>query len=412
MKNTDAAEYFDTLDEEFGTEEVIDPRIDGEWITEELLNPDAWTADFDEYCEQFNIPEDERPELVGKEVRLLSELGWFKNKGKANGEDKTDRKKLRNSYVNKGLNTELPPICTDEDDDTLNGFTREHVLPEIGFKSYCTWKLRFRKESHKVLFRSRVNDPDFGYYERSNTEDDVVINTIEYAKTVRIENNGTKLTEEELMVAIEKQSKNSLDDKQRNSVLQRVLQDSEDVEPSRYTLWTVTKFLKWMESSEFIDPLKKRIKGVAKIINALGKEEDDPDADLNVYIHNSRYMGFPNPRWANYLWESVRSAKKDKPLHRIVLTAPPQLAEGNYVDGEEDKLRTAFVEEEKKVESYLDKLYEFKFKNGCYPASHKDAILRFAPSTIVEQEDGYLFTLGDVMENIAKDEIKENQSEG
>ena len=155
---------------------------------------------------------------------------------------------------------------------------------------------------------------------------------------------------------IDDYSKNSLDLKGRRSVLEKILKSSSsNVKPSRYKLWDVKSFMPWARSHNFIDSLKKRWKTVAKIFNIGGVEIDDPDADLDFYIHNARYMKFPSPRWANYLYEMHKctQVKKPTPMNRVVITAPPEIMNkdtkgDDFKDGDEHKIRIKYSEEEQK----------------------------------------------------------------
>lgn len=389
--------------------------VDGEYITTNLLNPNVWTCDWEEFCKEYSI---KNAYIIEKRVRDLSELNNTLNLGKKNSASDKDKRRLRKSFEDNNINTALPPICIDENDCTINGGTRldDAVFGSLGIKAYCTWKIGFETELDKIDFANKVNDPNLGFYSRSVTEDDTVAGVLDWAAASKIIT-GKPVTEQQLKDKIDDYSKNSLDLKGRKSVLEKILKSSSsNVKPSRYKLWEVPSFITWAKSDGFIDSLKKRWKTVAKIVNIGGVEKDDPDADLEFYVHNARYMKFPSPRWANYLYEMHKctKVKKPTPMNRIVITAPPEIMSKDnksldLKDGDEHKIRIEYTEEEKKFLSMLDDIFKWKIENGCYPSQHEDAILRFAPSTNAEVTDGRLLTLGDVMEKLAKEEIKEKQ---
>ena len=142
------------------TASVFDTLLlcDDNYITLEHCDPDNWTADFTEFCEEFDLHD---VELVDKVVLPISKVKSIFNRGKKSDSLPRDREKLKESYEKNKVDTKQYPICIDEEYDTLNGGTRLHpeVLPALGIRAYCFWIVRPKNILARIDFENKVNDP-------------------------------------------------------------------------------------------------------------------------------------------------------------------------------------------------------------------------------------------------------------
>ena len=167
-----------------------------------------------------------------------------------------------------------------------------------------------------------------------------------------------------------------------NNLFKKIMsQHDVDVMPPRYKQWTNQTFEAWMQSEDFTDTMKDEIK----------------DGSFKFYLQNTSNES----RWRTHLIEMAKCAQSDKPMNIIAMTPEP------VIDGGEDQLRKEYYNDKENFCKKLDRIFAYKFKHGCYPSQHKDAVLKFAPSTHGEVKDGKLIELGEVLERIAKKEIQE-----
>lgn len=362
--------------------------IDEKYFTSYHCDINNWTADFDEFCKEFDLS---GVRLTDKFIGLIDEVDNTFNNGKKADSNARDRAKLRESYEKNGIDPSQPPICVVKQTEPVNGGTRldDDVLPKLGVKAYCFWEVEFDSELDRIDFENKVNDPETKFYARQNAPSDVEIGVTSYASRYR-ELTGNKISEEELRNKIDDYGGNSLTKVERNQVYKSIMAKSAagkiDVEPARYKTWTNQTFKTWMNSDDFIDPRK------ADCIK-------DPS---KYFIQNAKN----GARWRQHIDETYRCAVDNKPMNQIVLTPPPE------IDGEEMEERKDFYNDREKLYLKLDTIFEYRFKNGHYPAQHPSAELLFAPSTHAETKMGKLIDWPDeVLAALAQKEVERQKTQ-
>ena len=358
----------------------FDRFVDGEYFTEKHCDVNNWTYNFEDFCEEYDL---KGVNLVDKKIELLDSLDSTFNGGKKADPTPSDRVKLRESYEKYGIQLNQPPICVTTDFKSVNGGTRLHpdVLFSLGVKAYCIWIVEFDSILDQIDFENKVNDPDRGIFARQNQSSDVEIGVMNYISAYK-DKYKMEISEKELKVKIDDFGGNSLTKTERNNLFKKIMsQHDVDVMPARYKQWTNQTFESWMQSEDFTDTMKDEIK----------------DGSFKFYLQNTNNES----RWRTHLIEMAKCAQSDKPMNIIAMTPEP------VIDGGEDQLRKEYYNDKENFCKKLDRIFAYKFKHGCYPSQHKDAVLKFAPSTHGEVKDGKLIELGDVLERIAKKEIQE-----
>ena len=350
------------------TKNSIIEYVDGEYITEEHVDPNNWTCSFNDFCEEYDL---EGVKLIDKMIVPLEILDNTLNNGKKGDPSPSDCEKLKTSFETHKIKLDQPPICATIDYKTVNGGTRLTVLPQLGVQCYAVWVVEFDSELDQIDFENKVNDPERGLFARSNEVRDVEIGVLAWISQFE-KQYGVSVSEEELKNKIIEYGGNSLTKTEQTSLFRKIKgRDDVAVKPARYKSWTNPTFEKWMKSSDFSDPIKGDINR--------GK--------VRYYLHNSTNEA----RWRTFHDEHSNCAKRDEPLNHMVLTPPPPK------DGQEDKLRKNFYKERKLYCEGLDELHQYKWKHGCYPCEHEDAWMKFAPSSHGEVKDGKLIDLDDVL---------------
>jgi len=372
------------------TASVFDTLLlcDDNYITPEHCDPNNWSAEFEDFCEEFDLHD---VELVDKKVLPISKVSFLLNGGKKADSLPRDREKLKESYENNKVDKSQYPICIDEKYDTLNGGTRLHpeVLPALGIKAYCFWIVRPKNILARIDFENKVNDPAEGVYRRKNTVTDVETGVVAYANSYK-ELNGDVITEDELKAKIDEYGGNSLTKKERNNLFKELIAGDMPIQPARYKTFTNQTFRSYMNSDAFSDPRKA-----------------DCIADPSKYWLQNAKNG---ARWRQHIDEMYRCSTYHKdqspyPMDQIVLTPPPD------EDGMEMQERLDFYDDREKLYRKLDSIAMYKLKNGRYPAQHVDAELLFAPSSHEEVIAGKLIPFQDVLAwKIAK-EAREKQND-
>ena len=373
------------------TTSVFDTLLlcDDNYITPEHCDPNNWSAEWEEFCEEFDIHD---VELVGKRVMPISKVSSIFNGGKKADSLPRDREKLKESYENNKVDKSQYPICIDEAYDTLNGGTRLHpeVLPALGIKAYCFWIVRPKDILARIDFENKVNDPEEKIYRRKNTVTDVETGVVAYANAYK-EKNKTEIDQDQLKAKIDEYGGNSLTKKERNDLFKKI--DSQvdmNIKPARYKTFTNQSFRGYMNDDLFTDSRKA-----------------DCIADPSKYWLQNAKNG---ARWRQHIDEMYRCSTYHKdqsphPMHQIVLTPPPD------EDGMEMQERLDFYDDREKLYRKLDSIAMYRLKNGRYPAQHVDAELLFAPSSHEEVMAGKLIPFQDVLAwKIAK-EAKEKQND-
>jgi len=373
------------------TESVFDTLTlcDDNYITLKHCDPNNWTADFTEFCEEFDLQD---VELVDKVVLPISKVSSILNGGKKADSLPRDREKLKESYENNKVDMDQYPICIDESYDTLNGGTRLHseVLPALGIRAYCFWIVRPKNILARIDFENKVNDPEEGVYRRKNTPKDVKIGVNAYADAYK-KKNGTKLDHDQLKIKIADYGGNSLTKKEKNDLFKELIADNSDrFKPARYKTFTNQSFRGYMNDDLFTDSRK------ADCIS-------DPS---KYWLQNAKN----GARWRQHIDEMYRCAifHKDQsphPMHQIVITPPPD------EDEKEMQERYDFYVAREKLYRKLDAISMYRFKNGRYPAQHVDAELLFAPSSHEEVMAGKLIPFQDVLAWKVTEEAKEKQND-
>lgn len=352
--------------------------VDGVYITKQHIDPNNWTYSFDDFCNEYGL---EGVKLIKKQVLPLAMLDNTFNGGKKGDPSPADREKLKDSFETHKIQLNQPPICIDSEYKTINGGTRLDVLPLLGVEVYATWMIEFDSELDQIDFENKVNDPERGVFARHNDIKDVEIGVLEYISKFK-QKYGHDMSEDDLKLKIYEYGANSLTQSERTTLFKTIKSRNDvAVKPARYKSWTNQTFEAWMKGDDFSDSLKKEIN----------------EGDTLFYLHNTNNEA----RWRTFHEYHSRCAKKDESMNHLAMTPPPS------DDGGEDELRKEFYNEREKYCKGLDNIFAYKFKHGCYPCQHKDAWLKFAPSSHGEVKDGKLIELGDVLERIAKKEIQE-----
>jgi len=360
---------------------------DERYFTEDHCDINNWTADFDEFCKEFNLT---GVNLTGKYVGCISAVDNTLNYGKKADPHPRDRAKLRESYEKNGVDKTQYPICVLKTKQPVNGGTRLHseVLPKLGVKAYCFWEVEFDSELDRIDFENKVNDPETKFYSRQNDSDDVEVGVLAYAEAYK-EQEGDIITEEQLQAKIEDYGGNSLTKAERNALLKKIMAGDVPVKPARYKTWTNQTFRAWMNTDKFTDSRKS-----------------DCISDPSKYWLQNAKNG---ARWRQHIDEMYRCAtfhtdQSPHPMHQIVITPPPD------EDGKEMQERLDFYNDREKLYRKLDAISMYKFKNGRYPAQHVEAELLFAPSSFAEVEEGKLIDWPeDVLAAIATKKVREKK---
>lgn len=360
----------------------FDHLVDGEYFTEQHCDVNNWTYKFEDFCREYDL---KGVTLVDKKIELLDSLDSTLNGGKKADPTPSDRAKLKESYENYGIQLDQAPICVTTDLKSANGGTRLHpdVLRALGVKAYCVWIVEFDSILDQIDFENKVNDPDRGIFARQNDISDVEVGVMNFIGAYKDEFNQD-ISEDELKAKIEEYGGNSLTKTERNNLFKKIMsQHDVDVKPARYKQWTNQTFESWMQSRDFSDTLKDEIN----------------DGSFKFYLQNTKNES----RWRTHLVEMAKCAKADEPMNIIAMTPEPE------TDGDEDELRKEYYNDKENLCKKLDHIFTYKFKHGCYPSQHKDAVLKFAPSSHAEVKDGKLIDLGDVLERLARKELNKKE---
>ncbi len=360
------------------TKNLMLEYVDGEYITVEHTNPDNWTYSFDDFCEEYDLS---GVKLVDKAIVPLEMLDNTFNNGKKGDPSPSDCEKLKTSFENHKIQMDQPPICVTNDFKTANGGTRLEVLPQLGVQCYAVWVVEFESEMDQIDFENKVNDPERGLYARSNEVRDVEVGVLAWIAAFK-KVFMCDVSEDELKNKITEYGGNSLTKSEQTSLFRKIKgRDDVAVKPARYKTWTNQTFESWMKGDDFSDPMKREIN----------------EGDVDFYLHNTNNEA----RWRTFHDYHSRCAKKDEHMNHLAMTPPPTN------DGGEDELRKDFYNERERYCKGLDNIFAYRFKHGCYPCQHKDAWLKFAPSSHGEVKDGKLIELGDVLERIARKAVQE-----
>lgn len=355
--------------------------VDGKYITADHTDPNNWTYSFNDFCEEYDL---EGVKLIDKMIVPLEILDNTLNNGKKGDPSPSDCEKLKTSFETHKIKLDQPPICATIDYKTVNGGTRLTVLPQLGVKCYAVWVVEFDSELDQIDFENKVNDPKRGLFARSNEVRDVEIGVLAWISNVE-KKYGVSVSEDELKTKITQYGGNSLTKTEQTSLFRKIKgRDDVAVKPARYKTWTNQTFESWMKGDDFSDPMKDQIN----------------DGDVDFYLHNTNNEA----RWRTFHDYHAKCAKKDVSMNHLAMTPPPS------EDGEEDELRKNFYNERERYCKGLDNIFAYKFKHGCYPCQHKDAWLKFAPSSHGEVKDGKLIVLGDVLERLARKAVQEKDN--